>query len=69
MSSGDSSDDEDYDAFADSHQPLEKPYPIHDCCEYEEVDALRVSLVVKQSPIFRRLLRALNTPVYFYSLL
>lgn len=42
MSDG-SSDDEDYDAFHDTQHVEEKRYPLHDCCEFEDLKALRVS--------------------------
>ena len=41
--SEDSSDEEDYDAFNDAHHTMEKRYPLHDCCDLEDVEALRVS--------------------------
>ena len=42
--SDDSSDEEDY-AYDDVHQRIiEKRFPLHDCCEFEDVEALRVRL-------------------------
>lgn len=49
--SSDGSDDEDYDAYADSH-PVhmnEKRFPIHDACEFESLEALKVSLALGAS--------------------
>lgn len=36
--------DEDYDFVGDPHHQLsiEKKYPIHDCCEFDDVDKLKV---------------------------
>lgn len=42
--SGSSEDDGDY-AFGDARMTESKRYPIHDCCEFEDADALRVSVV------------------------
>ena len=41
--SGSSEDDGDY-AFGDARMTESKRYPIHDCCEFEDADALRVSV-------------------------
>ena len=40
--SGSSDDGEDY-AYGESYVPESKRYPVHDCCEFEDVEALRVS--------------------------
>ncbi len=40
--SGSSEDDADY-AFGDSHMAESKRFPIHDCCEFEDAETLRVS--------------------------
>ena len=40
--STDDSDDDDYDAFVESHHIQERRFPVHDCCEFEDIDALRV---------------------------
>jgi hypothetical protein len=42
MSDG-SSDEEDYDAFEDVADAIERRYPLHDCVEFEDVETLRVS--------------------------
>jgi hypothetical protein len=42
MSDG-SSDEEDYDAFEDVADAIERKYPLHDCVEFEDVETLRVS--------------------------
>ena len=42
MSDG-SSDEEDYDAFEDVADAIEKKYPLHDCVEFEDIETLRVS--------------------------
>ena len=44
MSSSSESDDEDYDAYVDSSQQDadNKRFPIHDCCEFDDIDALKV---------------------------
>jgi hypothetical protein len=46
--SSDSSDDEDYDAYMETHDPHDHPdvkrYPIHDACEFDTVQALKVSI-------------------------
>lgn len=42
MSDG-SSDEEDYDAFEDVGNVIEKRYPLHDCVEFEDIESLRVS--------------------------
>lgn len=42
MSDG-SSDEEDYDAFEDADDAIERRYPLHDCVEFEDIEALRVS--------------------------
>jgi hypothetical protein len=39
---GSSDDGEDY-AYGDSHISESKRYPVHDCCELEDAEALRVS--------------------------
>jgi hypothetical protein len=44
MSSDSSDDDEDY-AFGEATTDLERRYPIHDACEFEEIETLRVSAV------------------------
>jgi hypothetical protein len=41
MSDGES-DDDDYDHGAD-HE-VERRYPVHDCCEFDDIDALKVGL-------------------------
>lgn len=40
--SSSSEDDEDY-AYNDSNAAETKRFPVHDCCELEDADALRVS--------------------------
>jgi hypothetical protein len=45
MSSDSSDDDEDY-AHGESIPVHEKRYPIHDCCEFEDAETLRVSPIV-----------------------
>lgn len=40
--SSDDSDDEDYDAYAAPHNMMERRYPLHDCVEFEDVEALKV---------------------------
>jgi len=38
------SDDDDYEVYGESHHSIrDRRYPLHDCCEFEDVDALRVS--------------------------
>jgi hypothetical protein len=45
--SDESSEDDDY-AFGESHDTV-KRYPIHDCCQYEDIENLFVSwaMIVK----------------------
>jgi len=44
MSSSEESDhDDSYHAFRESEQLLENEFPLHDCCEFEDIEALRVS--------------------------
>jgi hypothetical protein len=38
-----SSDDGDDYAYGDSHISESKRYPVHDCCEFDDAEALRVS--------------------------
>jgi hypothetical protein len=45
MSSDTSDDDEDY-AHGEPMPGNEKRYPIHDCCEFEDAETLRVSPMV-----------------------
>jgi len=47
-----SSEDDEY-AFGDSHEAF-KRYPVHDCCQYEDIEALTVSrvVIVKESHFF-----------------
>ena len=40
--SGSSDDGEDY-VYGGTHMQEIKRYPVHDCCEYEDAEALRVS--------------------------
>jgi hypothetical protein len=48
-SSGSSDDDEDYDNYhnaSDQAADVEtKRYPVHDACEFEDIDALRVRVL------------------------
>jgi len=46
MASSSSSDDEDYDAFGEMAYQEVRKYPIHDACEFDDVETLRVSLHV-----------------------
>jgi hypothetical protein len=39
---GSSDDGEDY-VYGGSHLPEMKRYPVHDCCEFEDAESLRVS--------------------------
>lgn len=48
--SGSSDDDGDY-AFGDSHMAESKRFPIHDCCEFEDAETLRVSGVADPLPL------------------
>ena len=43
MASGSSDDDEDYDAFGETVYQEVRKYPIHDACEFDDVETLRVS--------------------------
>ena len=38
-----SSDDDDDYAYGDSNAIESKRFPVHDCCEFEDAEALRVS--------------------------
>jgi hypothetical protein len=38
-----SSDEDDEYAYGESNALESKKYPVHDCCEFEEVEALLVS--------------------------
>ena len=40
--SSSSDEDEDY-AYGDSNAVESKRFPVHDCCEFEDAEALRVS--------------------------
>jgi len=42
MSDGSESEDEDYEAYVEAAHVHERRYPLHDCCEFEDVDALKV---------------------------
>lgn len=42
--SGSSDDGEDY-VYGGTHMQEIKRYPVHDCCEYEDAEALRVSIL------------------------
>lgn len=44
---GTSEDDGDY-AYGESHLVDSKRYPVHDCCELDDIDALRVSAMVRR---------------------
>ena len=41
-SDSDSDDDEDYDAYGVEEEVESKRYPIHDACEFDDLDALKV---------------------------
>lgn len=43
MSSDTTSDDEDYDAYVETSHEVEKRFPLHDCVEFDDIDALKVS--------------------------
>ena len=45
--SNDENSEDDYD-FSAEHD-LEKRYPLHDCCEFEDVEALRVRKSAEES--------------------
>jgi hypothetical protein len=49
MSDESSSHEEEYDPYADPNRLSEKRYPLHDCCEFEDVEALRVRLEMAEN--------------------
>ena len=58
--SSDGSDDEDYDVYMETHHaPYDtKRFPIHDACEFESLEALKVRSVVAGSVPLSRCLHA-----------
>ena len=43
MSTSEGSDDEEYQTYPGlSHSSLERRYPIHDACEFDDIEALKV---------------------------
>jgi hypothetical protein len=75
MSANEDSSSDDDDFNFESSNVVSKRYPVHDCCEYEDVESLRVScnvtyfLTMNPNPVDPSTWKSISLFAHFFSVM